>query len=1178
MKSKTFFIVFLFIGLMGYSQNDNWDHRIIESCNCEQGEEVARVSLTFVPGFDTEGCTDFEGYIDPDMLPNGGTPVSDGEFNMNYIRVFTPLANNATDVIPVHGEIDFDQWSENITYFDGLGREIQKVSVSASAAGFDVIQPIVYDDLGRLKKEHLPYTINQESEDGPGGYRTEAETEQEAFYTWFFGDNDGPLAFAEKDFDGSPLNRVMKQAAPGYTWRLQGGEVVEFEYESNSAGEVMLFEVNSNNELVKSGYYVTHRLFRNATIDENGNKSAEYKNFQGQVILKKGEDNTKTYYVYDDFGLLRFVLPPLASDLYNGGNIPSAEELEPLIYSYRYDERKRMIEKKLPGAKTVYMVYNDRDQLVLTQDGNQREDDEWSFTKYDVFNRPIITGIYVAGGSQAALQAAVDSDSDYFEVYDESTAYGYSNNAFPGIGNTESIYTLQYYDNYDALDLGMFDVGDDRYEFDNDEIDFMHLENNHECTKVKGLPTVNWTKVPLNSETVEDDGLASVTYYNIYEQPIQVITDNHLGGYDIVSSRVNFTGDVEATNEKHIVEGEETEIKQWFTYDRAKRLTNITHQINGAYPYQLLLNKYNELGQLRRKKLHNGLKEVENTYNIRGWLTDINDIDKFAEDDLFAMRLDYNTAKEYPQYNGNIGAMSWTSLKFSGIKTYDFEYDDLNRLTDAQYADGDKYSTNYSYDKNGNIDHLERWMEIEGAKQQIDDLVYHYHSGGNQLKVVNDNPTLTNHEYGFADNGSFQNTEYEYDDNGNMIEDLNKGIDLITYNHLNLPTHIYFANNGTAGRRIGYIYTANGIKLRKYTHLNTNAEGPVTDYVGAFVYENNELQFIQTSEGRLVPDDNGGYNYEYAIKDHLGNTRVMFSQTGEVLQDQSYYPFGMSMGAALTYDMPSNLPDNMYLYNGKELQMDFDLGWYDYGARFYDPTIGRWNVPDPLAENHFDLNPYNYVMNNPLIYIDPYGTDTTFANNNSKKEFNETKELVDKTIEGLDMRINKKMKKWKKKGYNNERRNKRMSRKIGKLNSQKSKMLEVQDSFNEVISSDILFRIEAKPNPNGKYLSGGQTSVSVTDDNVVDIWFYSGNSGTLVHEARHGAGYSWGEWGWNTENNTLTNYDYQDEYVAFMQQRHFNQLTNQRIPKTKSEIVNTIKNVYGKKDYIIKKFEQFCDE
>jgi RHS repeat-associated protein len=317
-------------------------------------------------------------------------------------------------------------------------------------------------------------------------------------------------------------------------------------------------------------------------------------------------------------------------------------------------------------------------------------------------------------------------------------------------------------------------------------------------------------------------------------------------------------------------------------------------------------------------------------------------------------------------------------LKFSGIKTYDFEYDGFNRLSNAKYADGDKYSTNYSYDKNGNIDQLERWMEIEGAKQQIDDLVYHYHSDGNQLKVVNDDPTLTHHEYGFADNGSFQNNEYNYDENGNMIEDLYKGIDLITYNHLNLPTHIYFANNGTAGRRIGYVYTADGIKLRKYTHLNTNAEGPVSDYVGAFVYENNELQFIQTSEGRLVPNGNGSFNYEYALKDlpiaiGTGNTRVMFDQTGEVLQDQSYYPFGMSMGEALTFDMPSSLPDNKYLYNGKELQDDFDLGWYDYGARMYDPALGRFISIDPISEKFANLAPNNYASNDPIRNIDLHG-------------------------------------------------------------------------------------------------------------------------------------------------------------------------------------------------------------
>ena len=99
----------------------------------------------------------------------------------------------------------------------------------------------------------------------------------------------------------------------------------------------------------------------------------------------------------------------------------------------------------------------------------------------------------------------------------------------------------------------------------------------------------------------------------------------------------------------------------------------------------------------------------------------------------------------------------------------------------------------------------------------------------------------------------------------------------------------------------------------------------------------------------------------------------MFDETGQVIQDQSYYPFGMSMGESLTFDMPSSLPDNKYLYNGKEIQMDFDLGWYDYGARFYDPALGRWHVLDPLAEEAYSWTPFRYGFNNPLSYTDPTG-------------------------------------------------------------------------------------------------------------------------------------------------------------------------------------------------------------
>ncbi len=144
-------------------------------------------------------------------------------------------------------------------------------------------------------------------------------------------------------------------------------------------------------------------------------------------------------------------------------------------------------------------------------------------------------------------------------------------------------------------------------------------------------------------------------------------------------------------------------------------------------------------------------------------------------------------------------------------------------------------------------------------------------------------------------------------------------------------------------------------------------------HTGHFIYENNQLAYILTPEGRALPDGNGGFQYQYYLKDHLGNTRILFDENKTVLQNYSYYPFGMEQNG-LNYTNTSTLKNN-YLYNGKELQDDFGLGWYDYGARFYEPSLSRTTAIDSHAENFYSESLYSFFGNNPINNIDPTGMD-----------------------------------------------------------------------------------------------------------------------------------------------------------------------------------------------------------
>ncbi|MHC1707097.1 MAG: RHS repeat-associated core domain-containing protein [Bacteroidales bacterium] len=394
---------------------------------------------------------------------------------------------------------------------------------------------------------------------------------------------------------------------------------------------------------------------------------------------------------------------------------------------------------------------------------------------------------------------------------------------------------------------------------------------------------------------------------------------------------------------------------------------------------------------------------------VKSWIAYAASVAFFNDEDhdLFGEDIKYNEGFQdldgYHQYNGNISGIKWQiadpgEASNTNIHGYGFQYDQLDRLTDATYGLGqdqffqshpDYYSmNNLTYDLNGNILSMER-HGITGFNGNdpvfgiADNLTYNYSSNGNstgnKLMSVTDaitsNNSITSNDFRNGNSGTGE--DYTYDANGNLTSDANKGITAITYNHLNLPGEIVFANQA----RITYLYDALGVKHKKvvYHEGTNNAQPEYTQiYSGDAVYINNELQYINMPDGRLTPITTGGFQYEYFLKDHLGNIMVTFTNSNVnnyeplILTKEHYYPFGLTFpDPDLSYQASGTI--NNLKYNGKELQEDWNLNLYDYGARLYDGVIGRWGVADPLAEQYRRWSPYNYCMNNPMRYIDPDG-------------------------------------------------------------------------------------------------------------------------------------------------------------------------------------------------------------
>ncbi len=521
-------------------------------------------------------------------------------------------------------------------------------------------------------------------------------------------------------------------------------------------------------------------------------------------------------------------------------------------------------------------------------------------------------------------------------------------------------------------------------------------------TNYKGLLTGILTAQLTGNGTISPTYLYSVMYYDKKGQLIQTKSNNHLpGGIEKEYFAYDFTGQPTAKKKVHSATGKATQTEIYsYTYDHAGRLTNSTHNWNGI-TNTLADNTYDELGRLKTNhkggSYANSKLKTTYGYNIRSWTTSISS-------PLYVENLYYNSVTSpglspVACYNGNLSGISWQFYDSPdpfgcGQLGYNFFYDNLSRLKDAKFwrcgSDNqtDDRSMYLTYDKHGNIATLERYGNLTattyGKIDHLRGLVYY----GNQLNRVLDYGSKVSYEgsMDFKDHIDMYN-EYTYNANGAMTKDLNKGINIIQYNSLNLPM-LMDVKSPVAEARNEYTYSATGNKLKVTQKYNPNfSTTPVigsaintslltmnktTDYVGNIVYEDGALKRILVDGGYIE----WGQRFYY-ITGHLGNNNLVLHGDGSVKQRNQYYPFGMNFAsdAAQGYQP--------YKYNGKELDKTLGVNLYDYLARWLDPS-GRFTTIDPHAEKYYSISPYAAFMNNPINVIDPDGRDAYYLTDDGR--------------------------------------------------------------------------------------------------------------------------------------------------------------------------------------------------
>ena len=571
---------------------------------------------------------------------------------------------------------------DNITYYDGQGRAFQTVSKSVQSGTVKERMATLqeYDGKGRATVGWLPTPVSED-------YTVPATLKSTAKGSTGYNDT---CPFETTVYENSPLDRVQLQYGAGAAW--YNSHPVSSEWMTNTASGDLSCKKYTTDGTTLSGGTATHAagtLYVTKTTDEDGNVSYTFVDGEERTLLERrmnGTEQLDTYYVYDDYGRLCFVLQPMYQTTAN---------VSLYAFQYRYNNRGLCIWKKLPGAEHILYEYDGADRLAFSQDGVQRTSGKWTFYVYDNLNRLVQQG--------------------------ENTSKAVS---------ASSVYLQNYYDNYTSFREALPVSEHSQYPDDTSGYS-------------KGSLTGTVMNVFGSGEKIY-----TAYYYDAKGRVRKTIENNLLGGYNTTETTYTFTDQPATVTLTHTASGKLTQTEVYtYTYDHSDRISSVTHKLNNGSTVTLASYTYDNKGRLATKKLHgSSSNQLTYAYNIRSWLTGISS-SKFTQNltynngstgfngNITAMNWTANGSSHSYSFtydnmnrmldathgtgaytekvtgydkNGNITRLQRYNSSLVDNLTYTYNGNRLTKVEDATgnatgFTNGASQANEYTYDNNGNL-------------------------------------------------------------------------------------------------------------------------------------------------------------------------------------------------------------------------------------------------------------------------------------------------------------------------------------------------------------------------------------------------------------------------------------------------------------------------------------------